>query len=272
MSEQENLSQLLGDADLDEEATGALQLAAGTLGPAIMAGLGSVQLDDITTSEVVLVTLLVDDSGSIRFGKNTQNVRDGHNLIIDSLLGAKQSASVLVSCRYLNEEPGVTNQNVLYPYVMLENAPRLDSHNYNPQGGTPLYQQSVITLAGVVAKMTEFEQGGVAARAVTAIITDGGDNGWSNPSVQDVNRIISGMLHTEQHIIMGMGMQDPDWPVDFNDVFRQMGIKDEWILTPGATQSEVRAAFATVSQSAVRASQTAASFSQTALGGFGNIP
>jgi hypothetical protein len=48
-----------------------------------------------------------------------------------------------------------------------------------------------------------------------------------------------------------------------------MGIRDEWILTPGNTEKEIRACFQTYSQSAVKASQSAVSFSQTALGGFG---
>ncbi len=57
---------------------------------------------------------------------------------------------------------------------------------------------------------------------------------------------------------------------DFHKVFKQMGIRDEWILTPGNNQTEIRRAFQVFSQSAVRASQGAASFSQSSLGGFGN--
>jgi len=57
---------------------------------------------------------------------------------------------------------------------------------------------------------------------------------------------------------------------DFKQVFKEMGLRDEWILTPKTTPSEIRKAFQLFSQSAVRASQNAASFSKTALGGFGN--
>jgi Ca2+-binding EF-hand superfamily protein len=76
------------------------------------------------------------------------------------------------------------------------------------------------------------------------------------------------MLRTEQHIIAAMGIDDGG-KTDFHQVFRSMGIRDEWILTPGSTPSEIRKAFGTFSKSAVRASQTATSFSQTAAGGFG---
>lgn len=259
MSDTANLVSLLGDADLTPAANSAMQLTVDTLGPTIMAGLGSVTLDDIDTAEVVLVTLVLDDSGSIRFAGNTQAVRDGHNGLIDALQGAKQSASVLVSCHYIND-------GVLYPYVMLNNATRLDSHNYNPGGGTPLFRQTAAALTGVAAKMAEFEQGGVAARAVTVIVSDGGDNDSYQIRVHDVRAMVDGLLATEQHIIAGMGIDDG--MTDFQQVFQEMGIRDEWILTPGNTPSEIRQAFQVVSQSAVRASQTAGSFSQVALGGF----
>jgi len=52
-------------------------------------------------------------------------------------------------------------------------------------------------------------------------------------------------------------------------VFREMGIEDQWILTPGNDGSQIRRAFQVFSQSAVRASQSAAHFGQAVLGGFG---
>lgn len=254
-----SLSNLLGNAGLDPSATAALQLTVDTLGPAIQAGLGSVNIDEIATSEVVLVTLLIDDSSSIRFvAGNAQAVRTGHNEVVEALRQSKQSAAVLVSCRQLN-------RGVLYPYVMLDNAVLLDTSNYNPDGGTPLYEQASVTLAAVAAKMAEFEQGGVTARAVTVIVTDGGNTGYGGPG--PVKQMVDGLLFTEQHIVAGIGIDDGG--TDFKAVFRDMGIRDEWILTPKNTPSEIRAAFNVVSRSAVRASQTAGSFSQLALGGFG---
>lgn len=256
-----DLSSLLGDAGLDASATAAMQLTADTLGPTIQEGLGDIELDDITTSEVVLVTMLIDDSSSILFvSGNAEAVRSGHNLVVDALKGAKQSASVLVNCRQLNI--GVT-----YPYVALDNAQRLDTSNYNPSGGTPLYDQIAVTLTGVAAKMAEFEQGGVAARAITVIVTDGSDQHSMQQTAASVKKIVAGLLTTEQHIIAGVGIDDGH--TDFTAVFGEMGLLDEWILTPSNSPSDIRRAFQTVSQSAVRASQTAGTFSQTAMGGFG---
>lgn len=256
----QNLNSLMAAAGLDPAADAVMQAAVDTLGPAIQAGLGTIDIDQITTAEVVLVTLLIDDSGSIRFSSNADAVRQGHNLVIDSLKGAKQSAGVLMSCQYLNGE-------ILYPYVTIDNTVRMDTGNYNPMGGTPLYDQTVQVLATVTAKMAEFEQGGVAARSITAIITDGSDQHSYRETEQSVKKVVDAMLRQENAIIAGIGVDDNY--TDFRGVFGQMGIRDEWILTPGNTPQEIRAAFQTVSQSAVRASQTAGSFSQTALGGFG---
>ncbi len=256
----QDLRSLMAAAGLDPDADAVMQAAVDTLGPAIQAGLGTIDVDQITTAEVVLVTLLIDDSGSIRFGSNADAVRQGHNLVIDSLQGAKQSASVLMSCQYLNG-------TVLYPYVTLDNATRMDTGNYNPMGGTPLYDQTVQVLATVTAKMAEFEQGGVAARSITIIITDGADQHSWRENEQSVKKVVDALLRQENAIIAGIGVDDTY--TDFRGVFGRMGIRDEWILTPGNSPRDIRAAFQTVSQSAVRASQTAGSFSQTALGGFG---
>ena len=58
--------------------------------------------DDVPASQVLLVTMMPDDSGSIRFGGNAQRVRDGHNLILEVLSRSKQKEDILAHTRYLN--------------------------------------------------------------------------------------------------------------------------------------------------------------------------
>lgn len=228
------------------------------LGEQIQAGLG-VSPDDIKTSEATFVATLIDDSGSIRFGSNAQLVRDGHNLIISALAGTKQKESIFMHCRYLNG-------TVLYPYVSVAEAIKMDSKNYNPNLGTPLYDETVVLLGTVLAKCQECTNNGIPARTVSAIITDGNDEHSRKNSAKDVAAIVSDMLKQESHIIIGMGIEDGS--TDFRAVFRDMGLQDQWILTPGNSPSEIRKAFAMVSQSSVRASQGANAFSKTAMGGF----
>lgn len=226
------------------------------VGAQIQAGLG-VTIDDVTASEVVLVTMMPDDSQSIASAGNTDAVRDGHNFVLEALAGSKQSGEVLAHTRYLNGA-------VLTPYTELAHAVKMTRQNYDPRLGTPLYDQTAVVLGTVIAKAQQLAHAGIAVRTVTLIITDGADYGSTRCRPADIKAIVTDMLAQENHIVAAMGISDG--ATDFKAVFRAMGIPDRWVLTPGNSASEIRRAFAVFSQSAVRASQGLGA----QLGGFGN--
>lgn len=259
MSDSKTVLTLLESAQTDGVLSPrALQtLTVADLGAQIQAGLG-ISVDDVQASEVVLVTVMPDDSGSIQAAGNADVVRQGHNLVVSALDSSKQKDAILLHTRYLNG-------HVLNPFRPVATATLLDGTNYDPGLGTPLYDQTVVLLGTVLAKAQEFAQNGVAARTVTLIITDGADCHSSRNSAKDVKRIVEDLRRSETHIVAAMGIADGS--THFRRVFREMGIEDRWILTPGNTATEIRQAFQMFSQSAVRASQGAAAF--TALGGFG---
>lgn len=227
------------------------------LGAQIQSGLG-LGVDDVQASEVVLVTMMPDDSGSIRFGNNAQAVRDGHNQVLEALRRSKQGDGVLVHTRYLNG-------HVLYPYCLLDRAVAMTNQNYDPDQGTPLYDQSVVLLGTVLAKAQELAQAGVAVRTVTLLITDGADERSVRSTAKDVRTIVRDMLRAESHIVGAMGIDGGG--VSFRDVFRSMGIEDRWMLTPKSDPGEIRRAFQVFSQSAVSAGRGGA---PPGLGGFVN--
>ncbi|MFH2143403.1 MAG: hypothetical protein ABIJ97_13340 [Bacteroidota bacterium] len=230
------------------------------LGAQIQNALG-VSVDDVETSEVVLVTIMPDDSGSIAGAGNEQAIINGHNLVIDALKQSKQSNEVLFHTRYLNG-------TILNPFCFLDTAKYLDSKNYDPCLGTPLYDSTVFLLATILTKTQDFmESNSVPTRTITLIVTDGEDQHSTYHTIDNVKTIIQDMLKQENHIIAGMGVDNGS--TNFKQVFEKMGILDKWILTPGNTESEIRKAFQIFSQSAVQASQGAANFSRAALGGFG---
>lgn len=230
------------------------------IGVQIQAGLG-IPVDDVMASEVVLVTIMPDDSGSIDYSGNAAVVRAGHNTILDALINSNQRDNVLVHNRYLNGF-------ILYPYCPLSQVTRMDTNNYNPNQGTPLYDQIVVLLGTILAKAQEFSDHGVPVRTVTLIITDGADVHSQRATTKTVRSLIEDMLRSENHIIAAMGIDDGQ--TNFRQVFNDIGIRDEWILTPGNSQKEIRQAFQVFSQSAVQASQSAKGFNQTSLGGFAN--
>lgn len=245
------------EGDLSQKSMQALTNI--DIGAQIQAGLG-VAAEDVQAAEVFLITMLIDDSGSIRFAGNTQLVKDGHNLHLAAFSESKQKESFLVHTRYLNGK-------VLYPFVKLADAKKMDGHNYDPNGDTPLYDQALVTLGTVLAKTKEFEDAGVQVRTITSIISDGADTS-SRARAAQVKAVVEDMLKKERHIIAFMGVDDGG-QTDFMKMALEMGVRKEWILTPKNDPKEIRKAFNVLSQSAIRASQNAASFSKTALGGFG---
>ena len=224
--------------------------------------MGTPAVDVKNASEVFLVSLLVDDSGSIQMAGNEQTMRDGVNAVIEALKESKARSSILMCIRYLNG-------NVVVPFTPLDQVIKLDAGNYQANGGTPLYDMTVVSLGDVMAKTQEFSDNGVPVRSASLILTDGHDQHstrFTRP--EDVVPAMKDVLQSETHIVAAMGIQD-DQNTDFRDIFTRMGVLPQWILTPGNTQSEIRRALGTFSQSAVRASQAAAHFSQMAMGGFG---
>lgn len=224
------------------------------LGAQIQAGLG-VAIDDVAASEVVLVTIMPDDSGSIEAAGNTRAVRDGHNLVLDALTASKQAGDVLAHTRYLNG-------TVLFPYTPLAGAVRMTDRNYQANQGTPLYDQAVIVLGTVLAKAQELAAAGVACRTVTLLITDGADAHSRRSSADDVRALVEDLRAQEGHIVAALGISDGS--TDFRAVFAAMGIPDRWILTAGNSATEIRRAFQVFSQSAIAAG------AGVALGGFAN--
>jgi len=263
MSEHAKIEDLLAAAhdegDLSAESLQALSVDA-DIGARIQAGLGILP-DDVPASEVLLVSMMPDDSGSIQAAHNEEAVRSGHNLVLEALRKSAQREDVLVHTRYLNG-------HTLCPYRLLRDAVEMTRQNYHANQGTPLYDQTVVLLGTVIAKYRQFELSGVPARTVTLLITDGADVHSTQQTAASVRSVVTDMLRMESHIVAAMGISDKT--TDFRRVFRDMGIPDQWILTPAGTQSEVRKAFHAFSQSAVRLSQGKASFSRAALGGFGN--
>ncbi|MGI5860632.1 MAG: hypothetical protein ACOX6T_01085 [Myxococcales bacterium] len=179
----------------EAEAEGVLSpesmqvLGAVDLGAQIQAGLG-IGVDDVEASEVLLLTVMPDDSGSIAAAGNEQAVRDGHNLVLDALLESKQRDCILAHTRYLNGE-------VLFPYRPILEAVRMTRQNYQANLGTPLYDQAVVLLGSVLAKTQEFSSNGVAVRSVTLLITDGADQHSVRSKPRDVAALVRDLQRAE---------------------------------------------------------------------------
>jgi len=267
----QTINSLFQDAADDGDLSGkSMQILTGPqFGAQMQAAMGlpAVQID--IADDVIIVATMIDDSGSV--SSHVPAIIDGHNLIIDSLAGSKQAGSIMMSTSLMVEaHDGAASGNhdagILFPFVGVQNATRMSNSNYHANGWhTPLYDQSLVVLGSVLAKTQDFSRQGVAARSVTLLVTDGEDNA-SRHSVSDVRAVVEDMIRAEKHIVAFLGIGNES---KFRRIAADMGIPDQWVMTSKAGASEIRAAFRMFSQSAVRASQNAMSFSQSA-GGFWN--
>jgi hypothetical protein len=228
------------------------------IGNTIQDALG-VSPDAIESSEAFILTILLDDTGSIESVPNGADaVIAGHNLVIKAHVESKGEDGVIVHATQL------INGN-LYEYKQLSGVPTITRRDYKANGGhTPLYDRAIAVLGTVLAKEQEFKTNGVPVRTATLIVTDGDDNS-SRSSAADVAKVVRELRKRENHIVACMGIGDE---THFRAIFTEMGIDQNWILTPGATEHAIREAFGRFSKSSVQASRGAASFSKTSTGGF----
>ncbi|HYT43252.1 MAG TPA: vWA domain-containing protein [Methylomirabilota bacterium] len=258
-----DITSLLNDAvqegGLDNNSLQFINNTFDDIGSRIQAGLGTAA-DSITSSETVLVSVCVDDSGSMA-GSKGQAAIDGTNAVVSALMDSKQKSNILFSSRLLNGR-------IICPFNPLEQSVSLTQNNYVPRGMTPLYDETLVMMATIAAKVQDCAANGIPVRSVSLIVTDGA-NTSGRSSISRVEQIIKGMLQQENHIVAAMGIGANQTEKNtFRTIFEQMGIPTNWILTPDNSPTEIRRAFAVFSNSAVRASQNAASFSKTLAGGF----
>lgn len=242
--------------DLSADSLNALQSVPGVTRQ-IEQSLGSSDLAEIT--DVLLLSILVDDSQSIGWAKNTNVVIRGHNRIVQVIMEAGVMSHVLLHTKLLNDR-------VVNAYRPLASAVPLGPENYREEqfGGTPLFRQSVVLLGSVAAKTQELEARGKTARSITLIITDGDDQHSEGTTAGHVRWLATDMRKSNRHIIAGMGVEDGS--TNYRQIFRDMGIPDKRHLTPSAGEDKIIKAFQDFGQEAAKASLDPASFERLALG------
>jgi uncharacterized protein YegL len=221
-------------------------LLTGNLGAVVIAGAAGKDAEDITASDVTLVTLLVDASSSIHDRGLEDAVRDGQNGLVDALGDTRERDSILMAMWTFASEV-----RVVHSYVGLDDVTRLDKKSYNAVGGTCLYDTWCDALTANVAYAERLRSSGTPCKSVVVVVTDGDDCG-SKRRAADCARISKIVLASEQFTLAFVGVGGGD----FHATAREMGVPDGCIAVQAqATPSTIRQVFRMVSQSAIRASQ-----------------
>lgn len=244
------LEHLYGEGGLSEQSAAALEQQRDTIGK----GLG----EPATGSELLLVSILVDDSTSI--ATNLNEIGFGYSQMLEALRAEPSTAEVLVLTTLLN-------RGVVTPFTSLSQISPLSKQGYSgaqllPQ--TPLYRRSLITLGSVMVKAQEEEARGAAVRTFTLIISDAADNQSGDIGATHVKAVVSDMLEfATNHLVFGMGVGER---VDFYEVFGTMGIPRKWIFSAGVGVDELRAKFQEITKQLKLAASSESAFFQLVAG------
>lgn len=208
---------------------------------------GAQDIDEIESTDVVLITLLMDDSGSM-----TPLVREalaGQNEMIDALRKTKNPDDVLIGQWSLNS-------SLYHSYVPLKDSAKLTTADFVPHSMTPLYDRWYEALTANVAYAQQLRSAGTPVRSIAVVLTDGYDNDSHKVRASECKKLAKDLLDSEQFVLAFIGVGNE---ADFKSIAKEMGFPEGSVLLAGATPSEMRRAFQMLSQSVVRASQSAIS-------------
>lgn len=207
-------------------------------------------------SELLLVSVLVDDSISI--AHDIEHIRFGYGKVLMALRTKSFDAAVQFHVRAMNK-------GVIEPYTDLAHAPALTEANYSGSDlaqVTPLYLQSVLLFGTAMLKAQEEADRGTRVRTYSLIITDGEDNRSGSVTVDDVRAMVTTM-HTlwKNHVVAAMGVGErPE--TQFRDIFTKMGIPSDRQYTPGTSVERLQEDFDEIADMLAIAASSETHFAQ----------
>ncbi len=208
-------------------------------------GAQGVSPDDLAEDRVTIFVPVLDASGS-RFNESDL-MRSEYNKMLDALKLSKASHTILVSSWMFN-----TSTALLHGFVSLDDAERLDVNNYNPDGGTAMFDAMLNALTSTTAYAKSLLDQGYRVKVVIVLITDGEDNSSDPSTLGNVKKVIADLLTQEIYVFsmiaFGTGYAQ--------SAARNMGIPDLNVIEFGGTDRDIRNAFSLVSSSVIRQSQT----------------
>ncbi|OGI16597.1 MAG: hypothetical protein A3J63_01985 [Candidatus Moranbacteria bacterium RIFCSPHIGHO2_02_FULL_40_12b] len=220
----------------------------------VLAGIDGTDIDDIQATDVTLLTLVVDDTGSL--AHLIDSVIEGQNQLLEAIRNSKQKDNILLALWKFDAD-----SKLVHSYVPVGQATKLDRRNYRASGSsTALNDAWMNAMASNIAYAQMLRSSGTPVKNIAVVITDGQDNDSRRYRAADCAKVNKDLLKSEQFILafVGMGQTAAD-ETQFRLIAEEMGFPDGAILTVDSTPSEIRKIFNMISQSAIRASQKAVS-------------
>ena len=175
---------------------------------------------------VVLVTLLLDDSGVHFVRRNVAAITRGANAFRDQLCARDPNAMpTFLRVTTLNQ------RQIGRKYgAMSETRPVMDNDWFRDGYRTPLFREARHALRVSEASARKYAKLYRAdALTITVIMSDGADNDSGRITAPRVSHRVSKMLESGQHIVVGCAAFRTARR-DFRAMFRSMGIPDRLIM------------------------------------------
>lgn len=195
--------------------------------------------EKLSRQRCYLIMLVLDDSGSMK--GHESSVINAASEFIKEYSEARRSekihSDVLVAV-------GRLNGGLIIPYTDVRNFDADDLSSYEAAGNTPLFDVTNCAISLQIAKTTELALNGITSKTITVLMTDGNDYG-SRLDSNNLKTVVKGLDidGKSNHIVAGIYLGDAN-----RNVFKSIGLKEEWILGSGRDSSKLIDTFSRLSK------------------------
>ena len=218
-----------------------------------IAGCGGVDIDEIDSEEVTLVTVVIDASGSMEpFAAEV--LTQYKEQFLRPLQGAKNAASLLVSVWVFSDDGG-EKVRLVHGYTPIPDCKGLTKADYNPSGMTPLRDAVMKGITGLVNYGQTLRDNGTRTKSIVLVLSDGLENA-SQVSGAKVKRLSEDVLRAQEFVLSYIFFGDKS---EGDKAAKEIGFPLHHRLTDNLDPSGIRRVFGTVSASVISTSQSVVS-------------
>lgn len=168
-------------------------------------------------SMVVLVNLIIDDSGSIK--PYVPDMCQQHNRLL-ARVAAEQKAHFLIQTMTIHN-------HVLNYFCQPHEAEKMDPENFPYEGLTPLYDGILTGLATTALKCHDMLRSGtLRVPSINLIVSDADENDSKEANIEKVRKAVEAMVGSD-HVVAAFGFNSP---LLYRFGFEQMGVPQDWIF------------------------------------------
>jgi hypothetical protein len=214
-----------------------------------LAGCEGVDVDDIDSEEVTLVVVAIDASGSM-YTWAEEVKRAYREQFLEPLKKAKNAESILVSVVVFSAGAG-SNVRLVHGYMPVSQCPELTDSDYQPDGGTPLYDAVWNGLTGLVTYGQHLRDNGTRTKSIAVVLSDGWENS-SRTSASKLRRLSGDVLTQHEYVLSYVFFGDQ---AEGDKAAKDIGFPPHHRLTEDLDGSGIRRVFGQVSASVITTSQ-----------------